>query len=445
MVKKYKLSMFNYYVNCENEVRLYNSLYGANSLHIFRNKNIERIHKIFLDEDYSDELLVEYLKKFGFIVENTCDEKLLREQKYNDVINQKKLFLVIMPTENCNFNCVYCYEEHKNIVLSSFNQKAIINFVRKNIKEYTGLNVAWFGGEPLLNIDIIKSMSNEFINICKVARKPYKSGITTNGYLLSGNLFKTLYDLHIREYQITIDGNKITHDKQRPLKNGRGSYNKIISNLFEIKSLYKQSNAEIIIRINLTKEIITDISAFLKLMESLYDDKRFSCQINIASDWGGENISNFRNKLINNKDYLQIFKNLIDQNIKINFAYHLQELTAPDFKCYAARKNAYTISADGMIYKCTGEFDLDLNKIGYISKDGNIIIDKNKEALWTSLRFKMNNKKCIDCSYSGCCLFSPCPKNTILNDFTPTCPRTKDNVINLIKLMDKMYFKECEV
>ena len=91
MVKKYKLSMFNYYVNCENEVRLYNSLYGANSLHIFRNKNIERIHKIFLDEDYSDELLVEYLKKFGFIVENTCDEKLLREQKYNDVINQKKL------------------------------------------------------------------------------------------------------------------------------------------------------------------------------------------------------------------------------------------------------------------------------------------------------------------------------------------------------------------
>ena len=102
------------------------------------------------------------------------DEILLRERKLMDIVNYSKLYLVIMPTEQCNFRCEYCYETHEKGKMSKKTQDALIRYVQKNIYRYTGLNVGWFGGEPLEALDVIEYLSQNFMKICKVAKKPYK-------------------------------------------------------------------------------------------------------------------------------------------------------------------------------------------------------------------------------------------------------------------------------
>ena len=67
----------------------------------------------------------------------------------NVLTSDKKMSLVIMPTEKCNFKCKYCYETFRKGKMSPAVQDAIINYVKKNIRNHTELAVIWFGGEPL--------------------------------------------------------------------------------------------------------------------------------------------------------------------------------------------------------------------------------------------------------------------------------------------------------
>ena len=147
--------------------------------------------------------------------------------------------------------------------------------------------------------------------------------------------------------------------------------------------------------------------------------------------------------LPNVDDYIKLFNNLIRIPNSINFSFHLQELTPAEFKCYAAKKNSYTIGSDGRIYKCTEAFDMSENNLGYISKSGEMIIDYYKESCWTSISRTLNIEKCLTCKYSGCCLYSPCPKNSLQStNKEPVCPRTKGNVVNLIKVLSTECFEK---
>lgn len=104
----------------------------------------------------------------------------------------KLLHLIILPTEQCNFRCKYCYEDFKIGNMSKEKQDAIILFLRKNIKNYTAISLDWFGGEPLLAMDAIEYISKHALEICRIAKKPLISSMTTNGYFLDCATFEKL-------------------------------------------------------------------------------------------------------------------------------------------------------------------------------------------------------------------------------------------------------------
>ncbi len=435
-----KLSKYNFYVDYNGEFRFYNSLVGTNSLLIFRNKYYDLIKNNF-NTFYRNPNIVEILKKYGYLVDECTDEELIKKQKLYDIIHQNKLFLVIMPTEDCNFRCVYCYEKHEPVYMNTITQNSIVEYVRRNIKYYTGLNIAWFGGEPLIAYDIIEKMSKEFINICRVARKPFKAGITTNGYLLTKEVYLKLLKLHVLDFQITIDGLKYTHDIQRPLKNGEGSFDIIIKNLNEIKQISHETSGKLTIRTNFSKSIISRIDDYFKFINDLFKDaSNFELQINKVSNWGGDSIHCFLDEIIDEREYHKLFEIALKNKINYNIGYHLVELNGADFKCYAAKKNSYTIDAKGYIYKCTSDFDMEENKVGKVFDDGTFYIDYYKEAIWTNIDYFLNNKKCKKCHFGGSCLESPCPKNVILNHYKSICPRTNGNVDDILKLLDYSNF-----
>ena len=445
----YKVSRYNFLIeDNESKLRLYNSLSGRGSLAYVDNGKMSKIKSIFNscnDDNWKNDKDFLKLVELGYIVSEDTNETSIALIKKNDVINDMGLTLTILPTEKCNFRCKYCYENHCKGEMTKDVQDRVVKFVRKNIHNYTRLNVGWFGGEPLESIRTIENLSAQFITICKTARKEYSAGITTNGYNLDIETFKKLIGLRIYDYQITIDGLKDTHDYYRCLRNGEGTFDKIISNIRAIKE-YPRNIYKVDIRTNFTTDIVAHLNDYIKYMENIVGgDDRFSMFVHLAGDWGGEDVNSVSSQLIPNDSYAKLLNDISKCHSTLSFKAHLRDLDSMNSKCYAGLRNSYVIGADGLIYKCTEDFDLPDNKIGFIDENGNMIIDKTKLSKWIDCYPRQESNKCGFCKYWACCLDGSCPKAKILaqnKDGHSYCPRTRSSIKEIIKMLEISLFEK---
>ena len=138
---KYKESIFNAIAMDGHKTLLYNSLAGINSLVMIDSDKLENIRnnvKILGKDD--SETFEELVSKHYFCTEDT-DEHALAEVRYMDIMEENILRLIILPTEKCNFKCLYCYEEFKIGKMSIELQEDIINFVKNNIVNFSGVDI----------------------------------------------------------------------------------------------------------------------------------------------------------------------------------------------------------------------------------------------------------------------------------------------------------------
>lgn len=434
-----KLSKFNYYTkNDRGELLLFNTLYGKKSfLKIVNeyasitqdvlsgNTTISKLPKFIYDE----------LVRYNYIISDVQDEDAQSRKIYIDFIADSQLELTIVPTETCNFRCKYCYESFSDKTMNTIIQDSIILFVKKNLNRYSSLHISWFGGEPLLAIDIIEYLTENIKNTCKYYKKPFTASITTNGFLLDIDKFKRLLKCNVVYFQITIDGTKEIHDFQRPHRSlNISTFDKIFSNLIDIKSNIKSSNFRITLRSNFSKLHLNKISEYKRTFYEYFNgDKRFQFFIRPVMDWGGECINKFKDNLINESYMDEMYNNIMYDNYKLNFIYD-DFLDNACSVCEAGKKNYYVIITNGDIYKCTCNFEEQQNaKIGKLPNNGTLIIDKNLESLWLC-----NINQCKeDCFYSPICLKEACPAIRILKKKgSQKCPLEKRNISKILQLLD---------
>ena len=427
----FKKSRFNYLHMCPNgELRMYNSMVGTKSLLLCDKKISQRIVNLLENELIDDSLLsqseLKMLLQKGYIISRDYDEeKALELRKMNLLSCDKKLCIIIMPTEECNFRCKYCYETFKKGKMSLEVQNSIIRYVKKNIKEHTELNVIWFGGEPLEAIDVIEHLSEEFLKICKIARKPYSSSITTNGYNLTPDVYETLYRNHVHGYQITLDGRREQHDSQRVLINGQGTFDKIVENLLFIKNNHKRGTA-FAIRTNFSKSIMADIDGYITFFKNNFgDDQRFSLFIQTVSDWGGERVASFYDEIIT-PSHAKVLDKLKEHELFLNMPGHCYGLDCSASICYAAKIGSIVIGADGTLYKCTRDFEMPENRVGELSLEGELLLNSNWQ-LWLN-RVAPKMKKCDQCFYEANCLRAVCPYSMVAGGNEIYCSPEKVNM-----------------
>lgn len=145
-------------------------------------------------------------------------------------VKRENLSIVICPTLGCNFACPYCYEHNlSSRAMSVEVQMKVINFINQyeGIKRSVSLN--WHGGEPLTSFEAIKSFYSLFDEYSKLPLG--HSSMVSNGYLLNRDICSFLNQKKLNYLQITIDGNELTHNKTRILKNGKGTFEQIIKNI----------------------------------------------------------------------------------------------------------------------------------------------------------------------------------------------------------------------
>ena len=119
--------------------------------------------------------------------------------------------------------------------MSEETQNAVVDFIKVHLDAFPNakvLNIAWYGGEPLMYKEAIYNISEKLINICDTHKVSYHAEIITNGVLLDIETAKKLSkDCRVSRAQVTVDGLGDYHNKKRILKNGEDSYSIIIKNL----------------------------------------------------------------------------------------------------------------------------------------------------------------------------------------------------------------------
>ena len=449
-MQKYKASQYNYCLETKaHDLILYNTFHGS-FLKISAQQKDFIVYLLSRKDSLPADCETEYAEELmdkGFLVPVELDEFAALDYLYLDLVNNNDLGITIFTTEQCNFRCKYCYEPFEHGAMSVEVQDRIIRFVRKHIKKYRSLEISWFGGEPLMGLDVIRRMSKAFMEICHFYKKPYFASITTNGYLLTEDIFRELLSYHIVKYQITLDGDKQNHDKQRVLADGSGTFDRIIQNLIAIKQNVKSKRFDIMLRTNYTKPIYQSMDSFLILLEKNFNhDRRFSMLPRLANDMGGESVKTMIGDLYLSdwKSALNsIYDKLIDSDLVLNFGAMDQLLQPGAGICYASKKNIFSFDTKGIMHKCQSGYQRDnLSVIGKPSKDGREIEIDDLETYKWICRPQQLHPDCKACFYLPVCFGSACSlKNYIQGSgpmsSKPSCPYEKATLDGILLLMDK--------
>lgn len=186
-----------------------------------------------LDEDHP---IIPRFAQRGLIA--NFDERLLVESMGRVFCAlTRTVGLTICPTMGCNFDCPYCFENHKSGKMSSKIQDDIIEFVERLIPVVRGdsMDVTWFGGEPLLAPKIIESLSERLKEQARNNNLSYMARVVTNGYLLTPETQDILEEAGVKYIQITLDGMGEVHDRTRHLNGGGATFDRIVSNIRQLR------------------------------------------------------------------------------------------------------------------------------------------------------------------------------------------------------------------
>jgi len=144
----------------------------------------------------------------------------------------------------CNLKCKYCFAHdysQKNQELMDFEvAKRAIDFIIKNSPGRKNLEIDFFGGEPLLNFDLIKKTISYAREQEKIFDKNFRFTITTNGLLLDQEKINYL-NQNMYNIVLSLDGRKEIHDAMRPDKNNLGSYERALVNFKKLIKIRKEN------------------------------------------------------------------------------------------------------------------------------------------------------------------------------------------------------------
>lgn len=345
---------------------LYNS--GSNSFLQIEEAAVPAIEKIKENPssyDFSKEPGLYFsLKSGGFIVEDSQDEDLfniLKMRRISANYAGNTLLLTIAPTRACNFGCPYCYEENRtSTFMTEDTEDKIIDFIKKR-KYIQKLAVIWYGGEPLIAFERIKSLNKK---IQELGRE-YQSQMITNGYCLTDKVIAELDNLHMKMIQVTLDGDRETHDSRRFLLGGGRTFDKITANLDRL--LNSGWNGYVNLRVNVDTTNCEEFINVYHFIKERYGEK-YGKSISVYPGFvhGEEEAHPDTNCFFNSEDKGRFLA-------KISADYGVNAL--PVFPkmviggCTMTKRNAYVIGPEGELYKCWNDIGISEKVIGHIETE----------------------------------------------------------------------------
>lgn len=425
-----KESKYNFFIKGENGNTLfYNTRMG--SLALVEPEKKQQYDDYINNKTELDEEFLSQLKYCGFLVEDGFDEKLdIKMRLLSSRYDTSVLSLTITPTMACNLRCVYCFENghYGHGKMNGIVQNKIIELVKKEIHHIEKLVITWYGGEPLLAMDVIESLTPQLRKICHKNHVEYSASMITNGYLLDADMCARLQNCHIEDVQITLDGDCDTHNKRRPLADGSGSYKVIINNLEKI-----HGKIGISIRINidkLNKDRVQEVVNELK-ERNIYQD--VFCYLGLVTSANGKcsNCTCMTSEMYSKFNLEFMFNN--EMPLQSFYPKPMGNYCGADYVL------GYVIDADGYVYKCWSDVGISERcvmtldeMLGNMTSDKNSISDTQSQSILNDYMLfdPTEDNKCSECKYLPICM-GGCPHSRLENN--QICEQYRFNINEFLK------------
>lgn len=332
------------------------------------------------------------LVEAGMLVEDALDELSVLKRLIIDYDNNSSEYILhINPTLDCNFNCWYCYENH--IPKSRMSQETLrsVKIYISNIldnKQIRTLELGFFGGEPLLYFNgIAKEIILHANDVCFRNNQTLNIHFTSNGSLISEEQIKFLSKFSCG-FQITIDGDKPSHDKTRFYRNGIGSYDIIIRNILRLIN----AGINVIVRVNYTNENIDGITSILDSLKNIPESQKEHIKFDFQKVWQDD-----KNNLT--EDKIRMIRNLFSHQGFIVLKNYLHQHIGQS--CYGDKVNHVLINYQGDLFGCTARDFTNHNRLGYLDNHGEAHYDSEKMRIRKMA--KLGKSICCNCRIAPIC------------------------------------------
>ncbi len=416
---------------------LWNSYTG--SMSVFGADKRQKIAALLSQKGFSGKLegIVKYLYDRGFLVRQGTNELRRiqlgfgQEQYRTDVLQ-----LILLASEDCNFRCTYCYEDFLRGTMRPWVREGIKRLVEKRAGSLKYISVNWFGGEPLYGFQAIEDLGPFFIEAAEKYNLSFASQMTTNGYLLTPEVATKLLAWKVEQFQITIDGNPEDHDRNRPSRDGQGTFDTILDNLRAM--LPRTEDFRVNIRFNFDQQNYPKHPEFLDMVEREFGrDPRFRIRFRSVGKWGGANDDQL--SVCGTEEVADLEREMKKAARKrgLKLSDEISSLRGLGSQvCYAARPYNFVVGATGKLMKCTVDLDKnDRNVVGQLTETGELIVDKDKFAMWTEPAFEEDGK-CKKCVMLAACQGVYCPLVRIDLNESPCTPLRASIKKDLLEMVE---------
>lgn len=391
----------------------------------------------FLSQDYSSLYDKGYLHSSPIKNVELLSKERIREQCDNNVMH-----LILQVTQECNFLCRYCVfagsgiieRTHSNKIMLYDTAISAINFLYKHSVDNKSVIISFYGGEPLLNFDLIKQCIEYSKQKFKIKKCDFS--ITTNGSLLTKEKAEFFVNNDVMIF-VSLDGPMAVQDMNRRfLSNGNGTFNIVYNNLKYIKDLYPDyyhASINYIPVVSSSSNLDEIKSFFITELGATSNNIRFS-KLNLSglSLLLDENISiNENNKsddksVLNNKKY-DSFLETYNKKHSIPSTYHHSGPCIP-----GSKKLFVTTNGDFLPCEKVNE-RYDINKIG------DIYSGFNYDNIYNMINIgRLLGEMCRECwciRYCATCIADTDGENieSIIERKLKICSFQKSQIINAMK------------
>lgn len=356
----------------DNQTVIYNTLYDSivileekETFVFFEYKKMTGNNKVICE-----------LYRLGILILDTEDENSIMSFQNDELIYNRNGIpsITILPTQVCNARCQYCFAEHNmKLTMTEETVNDLIKFLKKKFHEGERILLRWFGGEPLLAVDVINEIVNG-INEAFHGNLIFASLMFTNGSLLNDDLIlHAKNNWHLEKIQLTLDGYASEHNKRKAYHNNSDYYSKTI---LDIQKLLN-AGVKVDCRVNLDKDNIKQIDNICQDLLQFKDNPLFRPRFTIlrVSDCGFN-----RFNYITIDDLEWAYSIVYNKLIEYGFLKHIKDLIPCRQKesCIMKSINKVIVSSNGKLYKCLQEVFDDESAVG-------------------DLKNGINNKKILDC------------------------------------------------
>ena len=176
----------------------------------------------------------------GFLVDDRDADRRALDQFFSDIRSDTtELRVTVLTTLQCNFACDYCFQGDHDDYNKTAAKMSLETAGRVALwieRELDRLHpetfvLTFFGGEPLLNLPVMYELAERAWEASLQRGTNLYINVITNGLLLTPEVVDRLKPFGLNGIKITLDGDRDTHNRMRPLRGGQGTFDRIVENI----------------------------------------------------------------------------------------------------------------------------------------------------------------------------------------------------------------------